>query len=362
MLSDFYKRLINYILKEKEKMSITKRNFGIADGKEITLYTLTNAKGTLSAEIADFGGIVRSLVYDGTDVVLGRNSAEEYTHNSGYYGELIGRNSNRIYRSQFELNGKIYKLAANDGLNNLHGGNVGYGQRVWNAQPVDGDEPSLVLTLHSHDGDEGFPGNVDVKVTYTVTADDALVIHYEAQSDADTVINMTNHSYFNLNGHNSGTAENHKLTVYADFYTPNTDECMPYGEILSVSGTPFDLRCGKTLKEGFESGFAQIDMFGGYDHNFVLNGSGYRKVASAVGDKTGIIMDCYTDLPGVQLYSGNSIVEGEKCKDGASYRVHDAFCYETQMFPNATSYPFFPSIFVKKGEKYDTKTEYRFSK
>ena len=343
-------------------MSITKRKFGKVDGKEITLYTLTNASGALSAEITDFGGIVRSLVFNGTDVVLGRDSAEEYTNNAGHYGELIGRNSNRIYRSEFTLNGKTYKLAANNGLNNLHGGNVGYGQRIWNAQAVDGEEPSLVLTLHSPDGEEGFPGNVEVKVTYTVTADNSLEIHYEAQTDADTIINLTNHSYFNLNGHDSGNAENHKVTVYADFYTPNTDECMPYGEILSVSGTPFDLREGKTLKEGFESGFNQIDMFGGYDHNFVLNGSGYRKVAEATGDRSGITMECFTDLPGVQLYSGNSIVEGEKCKNGASYHVHDAFCFETQMFPNATSYPFFPSIFVKKGEKYDTKTAYRFSK
>lgn len=343
-------------------MSITKRNFGNADGKETTLYTLTNASGRLSAEITDFGGIVRSLIFDGTDVVLGRDSAEEYTHNSGHYGELIGRNSNRIYRSEFTLNGKTYKLAANDGLNNLHGGNIGYGQRIWDALPIDGDEPSLVLTLHSPDGEEGFPGNVDVKVTYTVTADNALAIHYEAQSDADTIINLTNHSYFNLNGHNSGSAQNHKLMINADFYTPNTDECMPYGEILSVDGTPFDLRDAKTLKEGFESGFKQIDMFGGYDHNFVLSGSGYRKFASATGDKSGITMDCYTDLPGVQLYSGNCIKEDEVCKDGTKYHIHDAFCLETQMFPNATSYPFFPSVFVKKGEKYDTKTEYRFTK
>lgn len=342
-------------------MSISKRNFGTVNGVEVTAFSLEN--GNLKTEILNFGGIIRTLEYKGCDVVLGRDSIEEYLNNTGYYGALIGRNSNRIYNGEFELNGKTYTLAKNNNdVANLHGGNVGFDKKIWSAEAVDGAEPSLVLTLESPDGDEGFPGNVSVKVTYTVTNEDSLKIHYEATTDADTIINMTNHTYFNLNGHNSGSAENHTLNISASFYTPNTDQCMPYGEILSVEGTPFDMRNTMRLADGFASSHKQITMFDGYDHNFVLDGTGYRKYATAKGDKTGIVMECYTDLPGVQLYSGNAIEPGRVCKDGAVYDVHHAFCLETQKFPNSTSYPFFPTVFVRKGEKYDTTSEYKFSK
>lgn len=341
-------------------MSISKRIFGSINGREVTAFTLEN--GNLKTEILNYGGIIRTLVYKGTDVVLGRDSVEEYLNNSGYYGALIGRNSNRIYNAEFELNGKTYTLAKNDnGVANLHGGKVGFDKKIWDAETVDGAEPSLILTLESPDGEEGFPGNVSVKVTYTVTSDDSLKIHYEGTTDADTVLNMTNHTYFNLNGHNSGSVDGHSLTIHSSFYTPNTDQCMPYGEIHSVEGTPFDMRNTIKLADGFASDFEQIRMFGGYDHNFILDGTGYRKVATAVGDKSGIIMDCYTDLPGVQLYSGNVIESERVCKDGAVYDVHHAFCLETQKFPNSTSYPFFPTVILRKGEKYDTTSEYKFS-
>ena len=342
-------------------MSITTRSFGSINGCEVTAFTLEN--GNLKTEIINYGGIIRTLEYMGTDVVLGRDSIEEYLDNNGYYGALIGRNSNRIFNAEFELNGKIYSLAKNDnGVANLHGGNVGFNKKIWDAEAVDGDEPSLVLTLESPDGEEGFPGNVSVKVTYTVTAEDSLKIHYEATTDADTIINLTNHSYFNLNGHNSGSVDGHTLCMSASFFTPNTDQCMPYGEILSVEGTPFDMRDGIRLADGFASTYELITKFGGYDHNFVLDGSGYRKYATAKGDKSGIVMECYTDLPGVQLYSGNMIQQNRVCKDGAVYDVHHAFCLETQKFPNSTSYPFFPTVVVRKGEKYDTVSEYKFSK
>ena len=173
-------------------------------------------------------------------------------------------------------------------------------------------------------------------------------------------MNMTNHSYFNLNGHDSGTVDGHTLTIYSSFYTPNTEQCIPYGEIHSVEGTPFDMRNSIKLADGFASDFEQIKMFGGYDHNFILDGTGYRKFASATGDKTNITMECYTDLPGVQLYSGNVIEPKRICKGGAVYDVHHAFCLETQKFPNSTSYPFFPTVILRKGEKYDTSTEYKF--
>ena len=344
-----------------EIIMITKRNFGKTDGKDVFAYRLTNKSGDLSAEIITYGGIVRTLEYKGTDVVLGRDSIEEYLDNKGCYGALIGRNSNRIFGGEFNLNGKKYTLAKNDhGICNLHGGDKGYNKRVWDAKEIDGDEPSLELTLFDPDGCEGFPGNVNVKVTYTVTNDNALKIHYEAESDADTVINLTNHSYFNLNGHASGSAKNHTLQISAPFFTPNTKDCYPYGEILSVENTPFDFRNGKVLKDGLDADFEQVKMFNGFDHNFVLDGTGYRKYAVAKGDISGITMECYTDLPGVQLYTGNGIEKDRVCKDGAVYDTHYGFCLETQKFPNAANIPYFPSVFVKKGEKYDTVSAYKF--
>lgn len=340
---------------------ITKRFFGKSGGKDVFAYELANKDKSLKAEIITYGGILRTLVYNGTDVVLGRDTIEEYENNAGCFGALIGRNSNRIFGGEFSLNGKKYTLAKNDnGVCNLHGGNIGYNKRVWDAKEVDGDEPSLVLSLFDPDKTEGFPGNVNVKVTYTVTCDNQLKIHYEAESDADTVINLTNHSYFNLNGHASGNAGNHTFKMEASFYTPNTKDCYPYGEILSVEGTPFDFRSEKKLSDGLNADFEQIKMFNGFDHNFVLDGSGYRKYAVVTGDISKITMECYTDLPGVQLYTGNGIEQGRVCKEGALYDTHGGFCLETQKFPNATNIPFFPSIFVKKGEKYDTVSAYKF--
>ena len=340
---------------------ITKRFFGKSGGKDVFAYELANKDKSLKAEIITYGGILRTLVYNGTDVVLGRDTIEEYENNAGCFGALIGRNSNRIFGGEFSLNGKKYTLAKNDnGVCNLHGGNIGYNKRVWDAKEVDGDEPSLVLSLFDPDKTEGFPGNVNVKVTYTVTCDNQLKIHYEAESDADTVINLTNHSYFNLNGHASGNAGNHTFKIAASFYTPNTKDCYPYGEILSVEGTPFDFRKEKKLSDGLNADFEQIKMFNGFDHNFVLDGSGYRKYAVVTGDISKITMECYTDLPGVQLYTGNGIEQGRVCKEGALYDTHGGFCLETQKFPNATNIPFFPSIFVKKGEKYDTVSAYKF--
>ena len=340
-------------------MSISKKEFGIADGKQVYVFTLDNGKG-LKVEIINYGGIIKNIFYKNTDVVLGRDTLEEYFTNSGCYGALIGRNSNRIENAEFELNGKTYKLYQNNGRNNLHGGKTGFDKKVWDFEMSDGDEPALLLSLVSPDGDEGFPGEVKVIVTYTLKADNALEIHYEGITDQDTILNMTNHSYFNLNGHNSGTVDGHTLKMDCSFFTPNTDECMPYGEILSVEGTAFDLRKGKKLSEAFNSDSEQIKMFGGYDHNFVIDGMGMRKFAELTGDKTGIVMQAYTDLPGVQIYSGNAIDDTRVCKGGAVYPVHGGVCLETQLFPNAMRFPYFPSPVLKKDEKYDTVTKYKF--
>lgn len=338
---------------------ISKELFGTVNGAEIYNYTLNNKNG-LIAQILTYGGIIKNLCYKGTDVVLGRDTMEQYLDNEGYYGAIIGRNSNRIKSAAFSIDGNNFTLAKNDNNNNLHGGNVGFNAKVWEAEAIDADEPSLILTLTSPDGDEGFPGNADIKVTYTLKADNSISIHYEGCCDKDTIINLTNHSYFNLNGHNSGTVDNHILTINSSFYTPNTDECVPNGEILSVDGCAFDLRDGKKLIDGFDSHHQQIDMFGGYDHNFIIDGTGYRLGATLVGDKSGIKMEMYTDQPAVQLYSGNCINEDTVCKDNVKYRIHQALCLETQGYPNAINYAHFPSPVVRANEKYNTVTVYKF--
>ena len=340
---------------------IEKKEYGRVGEKEVYLYKLDNGRG-LSAEIITYGGILRTLTFDGTDVVLGRDSLEEYMNNTGCYGALIGRNSNRIANGEFTLNGVKYTLAKNNGNNNLHGGLVGFGKRVWDSKAIDKEEPSLVLTLVSADGDEGFPGKVKVKVTYTLTSDNAIKIHYEGKSNRDTLLNMTNHTYFNLNGHASGTVDDHVLKMASGFYTPNTPECMPYGVVEKTEGTPFDFTEGLRLGDGFASDHEQIKLFSGYDHNFALDGFGYREFATLSGDKTGIIMTAYTDRPAVQIYSGNGIDSERVCKAGAKYPVHGGVCLETQVFPNAMEYSHFPSPILKKGEKYDTVTAFRFSK
>ncbi len=339
-------------------MSITKKPFGTIPAGEVTSYTLDNGKG-LQAEILDFGGIIRTLTFNGIDVVLGRETIEEYLKNDGYFGALIGRNSNRIAKAEFELEGKKYPLAKNDGDNNLHGGNVGFDSKIWAVEEVDGEEPALKLSLTSPDMEEGFPGEVKVAVTYTLTLDNSIRIHYEGTTDKTTVLNMTNHSYFNLNGHDKGTIDNHTLWMGASFYTPNCSECMPTGEVLKVDDA-FDFRTAKKVGKEFNGSNEQIGLFGGYDHNFPLDGFGFRKVVELTGDISGITMEMYTDQPATQLYTGNAIEEGRVCKGGAVYTKHSGLCLESQVFPNNLTFSHFPSSVLHAGEKYDTTTEYKF--
>lgn len=350
-------------------MSITSKQFGrLPNGDAVTCYTLDNGNG-IKAEVLDYGCIIKNLyVLDRNgkyiDVVLGRDNLAEYENNEGYFGALIGRNSNRLANSKITIGTKEYKLNANDGKNNLHGGLCGFNKKIWNAKTVDDEkEPAIVFKLHSPDGEEGFPGNLDVTVKYTLTKNNGFLIDYSAIGDADTVCNLTNHSYFNLNGHNSGkTIDNLKLTLNSNFFTPNTEECMPNGEILSVKGTPFDFTEGKMVGEDLNSDtYEQINMFGGYDHNFILNGKGFRKAATLYCEENGINMDMYTDSIGVQLYTGNCIEENRICKDAAIYSKHSALCLETQYFPNAFSFEHFPSTILEAGKEYHHATEYRFS-
>lgn len=338
---------------------IKKQEFGKINGEKVYLFKMDNGKG-LYAEIISLGGIIKKLEYKNTDVVLGRDTLEEYQNNSGSFGSLIGRNSNRIENAEFELNGKTYKLFKNNGESNLHGGEDGFDQKIWKAKAVDKKEPSLILSYTSPDGEEGFPGKVSVRVTYTLTEDNSIKIHYEGRSNKDTILNMTNHTYFNLNGHASGELKEHYLTLDAPFYTPNTDACIPTGVVESVAGTPFDFTSEANVEERFDSTHEQIAKFGGFDHNLVLSGKGYRKIGALTSRKTGITMEMYTDQKGVQLYSFNFKEEGRICKDGAVYNKHHGICFETQAFPNFTKFSHFPDGFLKKGEKYDTVTAYKF--
>lgn len=340
-------------------MPVEKRLFGTLEGKEVYSFFLDNGKG-LSAEILNYGGIIRKLVYKDVDVCLGYDTLVEYVDNQEYFGAIIGRNANRIENAEFELNGKPYVLVKNAGEDNLHGGEIGFDRKIWKAEITDDAEPSLVLSVESQDGEEGFPGNVIVMVTYTLTSDNCIRIKYFGESDEDTVLNMTNHTYFNLNGHASGSVGDSYLWLNSRFYTPNKDTGVPNGEIRSVKGTPFDFTAEGMTKMELENAHHQINKFGGIDHNFVLNSCEYGKAGAIKADKTGIIMEIYTDRKGMQVYTANEIEYGMKGKNGAIYSKHCGICFETQAFPNNLEFAHFPRSILKKGEKYESVTSYKF--
>lgn len=329
-----------------------------ADGKDISLYTIDNGKG-VRAEIYNLGGIIRSLKVNGRETVLGREHIEDYFDNDGYLGAAIGRVCNRTKNAEFELGGAHYRVGANDGKNSLHGGNVGFDKKVWDALCRDGEEPALTLSLSSPDGDEGYPGNLKVSITYTLTTQNALKIEYRAISDADTLFSPTNHSYFNLDDPFCGSVLKNKLMLCADYYTPNISECLPNGEVLSVGGTPFDFTLEKEIGADINSAHEQLRLFGGYDHNFAIRGRGFRRAASLTSSDGKLAMDVYTDMPGMQVYSANMLADGIY-KDGVHSGKHGAICLETQFFPNAINSHFTAPI-LKSGDEFYSVTEYRFS-
>lgn len=341
------------------------RIFGSLPEGDVECRTIDNGCG-LKADILSYGGIIKSLYVkdkngEYVDVVLGRDTLEEYLQNDGYYGAAIGRHANRIAGGCFVLDGKKYNVGINEGKNSLHGGANGFDKKLWHAEPVENAEGSgLVLTLVSEDMEEGFPGKLEVNMTYMLTKENSLKITYRAVSDKDTVVNLTNHSYFNLAGHASGNVHNQILQINSSFYTPNDDECMPTGEVLSVMGTPFDFRAPKPIGQDIDADFDQIQKFGGYDHNFAIDGRGFRLAATASCPETGITMQTFTNKPAMQLYTGNGIDAERVCKDGAKYPVHGAFCLETQFFPNAMSFSHYPSPILRAGVQYKYITEYKF--
>jgi len=338
-------------------MTTEKRLFGYTkDGEKVDCYTL--ADGDLSVEILNYGGIIRSFIIQTAegprDVALGFDDVGSYETHTAYIGALIGRVANRVGGACFELNGKNYSLGANDGKNSLHGGFNGYDKRIWGVQT--GDD-ALILTLHDPDTTGGFPGNLDVEVRY-ILGRSRLNIVYTATCDEDTPINLTNHCYFNLGGHGSGSIENHKISVFGNYITPVDDNLIPTGELLDVTDTPFDIRERTEISKGLGSGHPQMVLGGGYDHNFVLSRKPDRAMSpAAVLEHGGLILHCLTNQPGIQFYSGN-FLSGEAGKGGAIYNKRSGLCLETQSWPDAINKPGFPNSILRKGEIYTHKTEY----
>ena len=333
------------------------------DGAPVELITLRD--GAYACEIITCGGALRSLTVparDGTpvDVVLGFDTLEDYRKQNKYIGALVGRYANRIAGARFTLNGTQYLLNANEGVNSLHGGPTGFHAQIWSVEAL--NENAVTLALTSPDGHEGFPGNLDVRVTYTLK-DGALTLSYWAKSDQDTVCNLTNHSYFNLSGHGSGSVESQYIRLYASRYTPTDERSIPTGELAPVDGTVMDLRRAQPIGACADEPFEQLALAGGWDHNWAVDGwdGSLRPAAWAWSPDTGVAMETFTTLPGVQFYSGNYLDGCPVGKGGARYAKRQGFCLETQYFPDSPNRPKFPSCVLRSGETYRSTTGYKFS-
>lgn len=351
-------------------MSITSKAFGLnAQGEQVTLYTMTNASGA-SVSVTDLGAILTSIIVpdkDGVmaDVALGFDCAEKYAVGHGSMGDTVGRYGNRIGKGRFAIDGVTYQLELNDhGKNSLHGGSDNFSTRMWAATPVEtAHRDSVAFRYVSPDGESGFPGTLDVTVTYTWDEDCNLIIRYEATTDKATLCNMTNHTYFNLAGHDHGTVRDHVVYIDADVITPVDEELIPLGSYMPVSQTPLDLREGLLLADGLDAvdTCPQMQPAGGYDHNFVLRkGEAMGLCACVHHEETGRTMEVITDQPAVQLYTACT-AHYEGGKDGATYGHFSGLCLETQHCPDSPNNPQFPGTTVlRPGEKYDTTTIYAF--
>lgn len=337
------------------------------DGKKTALYVLRNSTGAI-VTFTNYGGRIVSLqVPDKTgklvNVVFGFKSVEDYQKSTEpYFGATIGRFGNRIAKGKFTLDGKEYSLFLNNGLNTLHGGKKGFQYQVWDA--IHPDSNKIIFTRISPDMEEGFPGNLNVKVTYTLTNNNALEMEYEANTDKNTVVNLTNHAFFNLNGEGSGTILNHELQIFASNYTPVDSTLIPTGKIEPVANTPFDFRQMATIGSRINEKNEQLKNGNGYDINFVLDSSktnGMHLAAKAIGDQSGIEMSVYTDQPGLQFYSGNFMAGKNTFNNGTKDDFRTAFALETQHFPDSPNQPSFPATVLKAGQTYHSKSSYAFS-
>lgn len=349
-------------------MSYTKTEFGTTlEGITVYRYTLENVHG-VSASFTDFGAIWLTMMvpdHNGKmdDVILGYDTVSAIQSEPGHMGEPIGRSANRIGNAAFTLNGKTYELAVNSaGKHNIHSGPDFYRDRVWDTA-IEEEEAGtkIAFSLHSPDGDQGYPGNADIKVSYTLTDDNCLKLDYEMVADADTIANFTNHVYFNLNGYDSGSVLSQKVWMDADAFTIADETSIPTGELVAVAGTPMDFTVMKPIGQDIEADYEPLKFAKGYDHNWVLNHpeKAFALSAKAEAEESGRTMEVYTDLPGIQFYTANSLIS-DKGKDGAVYRQRHGYCFETQYFPDAINKPQFPSPVLKAGEVYQTTTVYKF--
>ena len=351
-----------------QAQSITRTKYGnTTNGQQADLFTLTNARG-MKVGITNYGGVVVSIIVPDRngqmgDVALGFDTLAEYQKSSPYFGALVGRYANRISGGKFKLNGRQYTLATNNGPNHLHGGNVGWDKKVWNARAyVSGRTPKLELRYLSRNGEEGYPGNVNTRVVYSLTPQNEIRIDYRAVTDAPTVINLTHHSYFNLKGAGLGDILSHQLTLFGSRYLPTGKTSIPTGEKARVAGTPFDFLTPHTIGERIGVKNQQLEYGQGYDHNFILNGrQGRLRLAARVYEPSnGRVMTVSTTEPGLQLYTGNFLT-GEKGKYGRNYVKRGGFCLEAQNFPDAPNQESFPSAVLTPGETYRQTTIYKFS-
>lgn len=343
------------------KSGITEKSFGSFENKPVTEYTISNANG-MQVSILNYGGTVTKIITPDKngkmgDVILGFESLDGYLQkNNPYFGALIGRYANRIANAKFSVDGKTYTLAANNNGNSLHGGNKGFDKVLWNAEKI--SDSSLKLSYTSKDGEEGYPGNLNAEVVYTLTSDNAVKIDYTATTDKATPVNLTNHSYFNLSAGNDSTILNHQLWINADKYTPVNDLLIPTGEIADVKNTPTDFTIAKAIGKDIDK------VKGGYDHNWVLNkkDNGLEKIASLYDPASGRMMEVYTTEPGLQFYSGN-FLDGtlNYTMQNKKYVQLAALCLEAQHFPDSPNQPKFPNTILKPGETYKQTTIYKFS-
>ena len=352
----------------KNKVSITKSFYGkTKDNKKVDLYSFKNENG-MQVDIINYGGIITSLKVpdkngETEDIVLGYNKLEDYINENPYFGSIIGRYGNRIAKGKFNLNGNQYTLATNNDENHLHGGNIGFDKVIWEAETkINSNSSSLILKYLSRDMEEGYPGNLYTTVTYKITNDNSVEIKYEAQTDKTTVINLTQHSYFNLSGDFNQSILNHKVKINADQFLPVNKSLIPTGNKLNVSMTPFDFRNYKEIKKDINADDLQLNYGNGYDHCWVLNDykNGYRLIASAFHEESGRLMEVYSDQPGLQFYTGNFLDGSLPQKGEGSYNFRSGCCMETQHFPNSPNQPDFPSVTLNPNEKYNSKTTYKF--
>jgi len=352
-----------------ENMTIKKTVFGeMPDGTTIDRYTLSNANG-LEANIITYGGRITSLKTPDKNenvenITLGFDKLEDYLKDNPFFGALVGRYGNRIAKGKFSLDGNEYTLATNNGENHLHGGEKGFDKVVWEAEPKEGtDESSLIMTYMSEDGEEGYPGNLEVTVTYTLNQENELKVDYKATTDKATVVNLTQHAYFNLTGDFSKDILDHKVMLDANNYLPVDAGLIPTGELRNVEGTPFDFTSPKAIGEDIQKDNEQLELGGGYDHCWVLNGEmGVLRIAATAHDpESGRFLEVMTTEPAIQFYTGNFLDGTLPNPHGGTYGLRSAFCLETQHYPDSPNQAAFPSVRLNPGETYSTKTVFKFT-